>query len=76
MSAQVHILVEFADGRPSLALGRTAVSRSFTRKGSAENYAKQLGGDIRILSVAIPDEGPVGDGMWPDILPQLAVSWS
>lgn len=32
--------------------------------------------DIRVLTIAIPDEGPAGDGMWPDLLPELAVKWS
>lgn len=76
MSATAHLLVEFVDGKPSLGLGRKGVSRSFTRKGAAENYANQLGGDVRVLSVAIPDEKPVGDGMWPHLQPVLAVSWS
>jgi hypothetical protein len=96
VSANVYILVQFTNGKPSLTLGPTPTVRSYTRKGSAENYAEELAKqhkwlneraarlgrevepplDIRILSVAIPDEGPVGDGMWPDIIPQIAIGWS
>lgn len=96
MSASVHILVEYRDGKPHLTLGPTPTVRAYTRKGSAFNYAGDLYADreyqnkrgesfgrtpkppldIRVLTVSIPDEGPVGNGFWPDILPELAVSWS
>ncbi|QSM01055.1 hypothetical protein SEA_NANOSMITE_10 [Mycobacterium phage Nanosmite] len=98
MSAQLHVLVQFKDGKPSLSVN--GVSRSYTRKGTAQNYAsdveqdaqarnerliKHFGPDsdmiqpvpdIRILSISIPDEGPVGDGMWPELVPEVAVEWS
>lgn len=96
MSASVHILVEYKDGKPHLTLGRTPTVRGYTREGSANLYAKQIvedesasnarriawGGqakplpDIRVLSITIPDEGPVGDGMWPNLIPELALRWS
>ncbi|APQ42117.1 hypothetical protein PBI_MRMAGOO_12 [Mycobacterium phage MrMagoo] len=96
MSAQVSVLVEFKDGKPSLAIN--GVSRSYTRKGSAVNYASDIEQsvkrrnawnigrgyhslvepepDIRILTLTIPDEGPVGDGIWPELVPEVAVEWS
>lgn len=96
MSAKVHILVEFVDGKPRLTLGWTPTVRAYTRKGTAENYAKGLVAereftrvrdadrgrevqpplDVRVLTIAIPDEGPVGDGIWPDLVPEIAVNWS
>lgn len=76
MSAQVHLLVKFDGGKPSLALGNSGNSRSYTKRGVAENYAELVGGDVRILTVTIPDEGVVGEGFWPELLPQVAVSWS
>lgn len=41
MTAQVHILVEYIDGKPNLTLGagHTYKTRSFQVKGAAENYA-------------------------------------
>ncbi|CPT90369.1 Uncharacterised protein [Mycobacteroides abscessus] len=76
MSAQVHLLVKFENGKPSLGLGNSGNSRSYTKKGVAKNYAESAGGDIRILTVTIPDEGVVGEGLWPELLPRVAVSWS
>ncbi|NGX08785.1 hypothetical protein [Mycobacteroides franklinii] len=76
MSAQVHLLVKFESGKPSLGLGNSGNSRSYTKKGVAENYAESVGGNIRILTVTIPDEGVVGEGLWPELVPQVAVSWS
>ncbi|QNJ56817.1 hypothetical protein SEA_REINDEER_7 [Mycobacterium phage Reindeer] len=66
-------------------------TRAYTRKGAAENYRDQAMRsdlhrqshtpdhqvrDIRILTITIPDDGPVGDGMWPEILPQVSTEWS
>lgn len=118
MSAQVHILVEFIDGKPNLTLGSsyTKKTRSFQVKGAAEHYAKgivdsiktqnaywskrieqdlqskddytsaraalwkvdriQPVPDIRVLSVSIPDDGELQDGMYPGLLAVPAVSWS
>jgi hypothetical protein len=90
MSATVSILVEFIDGKPKLALGAGYADkvRSYTRPGDAENYREELGRprypghtgnedrDIQILTVAIPDRGPVGDGMWPELQPTIATRWS
>lgn len=76
VSAQVHLLVKFENGKPSLGLGNSGNSRSYTKMGVAENYAKTVDGDVRILTVTIPDEGAVGEGFWPELLPQVAVSWS
>lgn len=42
MSAAVHILVQFLDGKPHLTLGRTPGVRAHTREGSAWAYAKKL----------------------------------
>lgn len=96
MTANVHILVEFKDGKPHLTLGTTPTVRGYTRKGAAENYAKQLVNlheywrgrdiaigrepkppmDVRVLTISIPSEGPIGDGIWPELVPQIAVKWS
>lgn len=96
MSASVYLLVQFVNGKPQLTLGPTPKVRSFTRRGTAEKYARELveavvyrNGqakyfgreqkplpDIRVLSIAIPQEGPVGDGMWPNLVPELAVKWA
>ena len=95
MSAQVSILVEYIDGKPSTAIGAraetAAKTRAYTRKGDAENYRAATvaeaeywrqfydylkSRDIRILTITIPDEGPVGEGMWPELLPEIAVAWS
>ncbi|SHT11374.1 Uncharacterised protein [Mycobacteroides abscessus subsp. abscessus] len=76
VTAQVHLLVKFDGGKPSLALGNSGNSRSYTKKGVAKNYAESVEGDVRILTVTIPDEGVVGEGLWPELLPQVAVSWS
>ncbi|AER26188.1 hypothetical protein SSEA_SKINNY_10 [Mycobacterium phage Skinny] len=66
-------------------------TRAYTRKGAAENYRDECHRsdhfrqkrepdrpvrDIRILTVTIPDEGPLGDGMWPDLLPEVSVEWA
>ncbi|AEK09923.1 hypothetical protein FDH96_gp011 [Mycobacterium phage Rey] len=82
MSAQVNILVEFDGGKPHLALGYyTQKTRAFTRKGDAVNFRRDgvphgTKRDIRILTVTIPDDGPVGDGIWPELVPEVAVEWS
>jgi hypothetical protein len=117
MSAQVHILVEFIDGKPNLTLGASSTqkTRSFQVKGAAENYGEMIQQDvirsneywrkriehdlqskdaftsaraalwqvskiqpvpdIRILSVTIPDDGPV-DGLYDGLLAVPAMSWS
>lgn len=88
MSAQVHVLVEFKDGKPYLTLGAGLTAklvRAYTRPGSADNYREaiiadakriDLSPDIRVLTVLIPDEGPVKDGFWPNLIPVTAVTWS
>ncbi|ASR75860.1 hypothetical protein J4U02_gp013 [Mycobacterium phage Aziz] len=96
MSAQLSVLVEFKDGKPTLTIN--GVSRSYTRKGAAANYAETTTRatkrrnewnsargynslvepvpDIRVLTLTIPDDGPVGDGIWPELVPEVAVEWS
>lgn len=69
--------------------GSKEVTRSYTRPGDAENYREDIlnpgkprysgsnhGRDIRIVKVTIPDLTPLGDTIWPHLVPQLAVSWS
>lgn len=118
MSAQVHILVQFTDGKPSLTLGAsyTHKTRSFQVKGQAENYRERIIEgerrtnlrwlqriellkkdpdqeyaaprieqaasyvkplpDIRVLTISIPDEGPIGEGIWPSLLGVPALEWA
>lgn len=119
MSAQVHVLVEYQDGKPDLSLGYgyTLKARAFQVKGQAEGYAKRIVNgiksrneywaeriaeaeeyaedeyyrdraatwrkdrikpipDIRILTVSIPDDGELQDGIFPSLLAVPAASWS
>lgn len=69
--------------------GSKEVTRSYTRPGDATAYREFVlnpdlpphcggshGRDIRIVKVTIPDLTPMGDTIWPNLVPQLAVSWS
>ncbi|MBB5167220.1 hypothetical protein [Mycobacterium sp. AZCC_0083] len=93
MSAQISVLVEYIDGKPTLKMGYGREwnwkIRLFTRTKDAHNYREDVlnpklpryvgptnGRDIRVLTVVIPDDGPVGEGIWPNLVPTPAVSWS